>query len=219
MLTRHRFRLQVDDRPGVLARVTAEIASGGGNVIAIDIHELIEGVAIDEISVAAPSGWDRASLAESLDRQAGVEVLEHAHQLHHRDPTVAAHTGARRMCRSRPGEQDMELARAIAEVTGASVAWSLPPELALDVPGGRAALERGSPVVVRVDVLPASIVSDIEPPLWVLAVADDGPTSSIVGFAARPLAVPFSASEVDRLVALLQLCREMRSPELRHQVC
>lgn len=217
VLTRHRFRLEIADRPGRLAAVTAVLAEAGANIVAIDIHELEQGVAVDEVTVSADETWDRRPLAAALDALPGVTVLEHDRQWHDRDPTVAALTWARLMCDSRPGDQDVELARAIIEVSGASVAWVLPPEQAAEISPGRLALERGEPVIDRLDEFPPNVVSDVAPPVWLLAVTDDDLAPTAVGFAGRPIAVHFSASEVDRFVALMRLCRAMSSPELRPQ--
>jgi len=217
VLTRYRFRIEVVDRPGVLSRVSGVLAEAGANVIAIDIHKPEQDVSVDEITVSAVEGWDRSPLVAALGALPGVTVLEHDRQWHDRDPTVAALTWARIMCHSRPGDQDVELARAIIEVTGASLAWALPVAEAATVPVGRLAVERRQSVIDRVHELPPGVVSDIRPPLWLLAVPDDDVTPRVVGFAGRPIGVHFTATEVDRFVALMQLCRAMSAPQISLQ--
>jgi hypothetical protein len=77
------------------------------------------------------------------------------------------------------------------------------------VAAGRAAVERGGPVVVRTGDLPAGLGGPHRATQWLLAVPDHDRDPAAVVFAARPLSLRFTATEVTRVCALLQVFREL----------
>jgi hypothetical protein len=210
----YRFRIEVVDAPGALARVTDVLAVAGGNVESLDLHEPYNGVAIDEIVVSAPDEWDMAVVCASIDALDGVRVLQQRRDRHPGDPIVNALRWARIMVAAGPEEHELELTRAILEVTGASVAWSAPSAVASRTPAGYDALVARSPVIKRTEALPpeidrSSLPDGFDPPYWLLAVPDDPVDPRLVAFAARPSATPFSRSETARLDALVRLRRSL----------
>ena len=207
--TSYRFRIEVPDRPGALARVTDVLAEAGGNVESIDLHLPSEGVAVDEIGVEAPEDWDMVGVAARIDLIDGARVLVQRRQRHPGDPVVNALRWARHLLVAGPAESELELARGILEVTGASVAWTAPAAEARETAVGRAALERQGPATEWTETLPPGRVTDVEGPYWLLAVVDDPEAPRLVGFAARPAATRFSLSEHARLEALLRLRRTL----------
>lgn len=212
MTALYRFRIELLDRPGGLARVTDVLAAAGGNVESLDLHQPSRGVSIDEIGVTAPDDWDMVAVVAAIDALDGIRVLHHRRDRHPGDPVVNALRWARIMVAAGPEEHELELTRAILEVTGASVAWTAPAAIAARHTAGYAALVAQAPVIKRADALPsdfllASAPDDLEPPFWLLAAADDPDEPTTVAFAVRPLATPFSASETARLEALMRLRR------------
>jgi len=208
MTATHRFRIEVTDEPGVLARVAESLGAAGANVVSIDIHEPDDGVAVDEISVLAPDGWDAMAVAAALDALTGVSVAAHRADRRVGDPVVHALTWARLMVAGDPAAHDLELTRAVLEVTGASLAWIADPDAANELSVGAAALAQGRPVVARTDDLPPT-AEEIDLPAWLLAVPDDAGEPQAVAFAVRPLSIRFSRSEIARLAALMQLRRAL----------
>ena len=205
----YRFRIEVADTPGALARVTDVLAAAGGNVESIDLHLPTDGIAVDEIGVEAPDDWDMVGVAARIDLIDGARVLVQRRERSPGDPVVNALRWAKLMLDAGPADSELELSRAILEVTGAAVAWTAPVAEARDTAVGRTALERGAPAVERSDALPGGRVTDVEGPYWLLAVVDDPTAPRLVGFAARPAATRFSLSEQARLEALLRLRRTL----------
>jgi hypothetical protein len=79
---------------------------------------------------------------------------------------------------------------------------------------GSTALAARSPVITPSDALPPHLRGehaplDLAPGFWLLAAADDPDEPTLVAFAGRPLATPFSRSEAARLDALLRLRRTL----------
>jgi acetolactate synthase small subunit len=210
----YRFRLEVLDQPGLLARVTDALAAAGGNVESLDIHQPHKGLSVDEIAVRAPESWDMVAVAATLDALDGVRVVQQRRDRTPGDPIVNALRWARVMVVADPAEHELELTRAILEVTGASVAWTAPAGAATRSAAGYAALVARAPVIKRADAFPEDLVAESVPedlslPYWLLAAGDDPDEPGLVAFAARPLATPFSVSETARLEALLRLRRAL----------
>lgn len=208
----YRFRIELLDQPGGLAKVTDVFAAAGGNVESIDLHQPHKGMSIDEIGVQAPDDWDMVAVGAAIDALDGIRVLHQRRDRHPGDPVVNALRWARIMVAAGPAEHELELTRAILEVTGASIAWTAPTAVATRHPAGYAAVVARSPVIKRTDALPADFLEasapdGLEPPFWLLAAGDDPDEPMTVAFAVRPLVTPFSVSETARLEALLRLRR------------
>jgi hypothetical protein len=202
----YRVRVELPDRPGALARVAGVIAECGGDVIAVDIHELDGSVAVDEIVVDVPEGWEPAHLADGLTRTgAGVLLSSQRIDDERRDPIVAALHWCAAMIAAGPATCDLELGRAVLEVTHATAAWTCDVEEAVDLAAGSLALERGGAVVVRTDGLPPAYAESLPRSVWLLAAPDSALNPTIVAFAARPLSLRFTPTEVARVEMLLQL--------------
>lgn len=216
----YRFRIELLDQPGGLAKVTDVLAAAGGNVESLDLHQPHKGVSIDEIGVDAPDDWDMLAVGAAIDRLDGIRVLQQRRDRSPGDPVVNALRWARVMVAAGPAEHELELTRAILEVTGASMAWTTPVSAATRSAAGCAALVARAPVIKRAEALPAeldaaSIPDDLTAPCWLLAAGDDPEDPSLVAFAVRPLATPFSPSETARLDALLRLRRALKpTPQL-----
>jgi hypothetical protein len=198
-----RLRIELPDLPGALAHVASVLGEGNANVVSVDIHELEQGTAIDEIVVDVPVDWDPHALDADL-RRTGAALLSSSAAGDVRDPVLTALSWASALLAARPHESELELGRAILELTSGTSAWIATVAEAMAYEAGRLALDRGGPVVRRTDDLP-----DGPSPAWVMAVPDGHLDAEIVAFAARPLAVRFSSSELARVEALLALRRQV----------
>src|SRR3954452_20467253 len=156
--------------PGALARVTDVLAAAGGNVESIDLHLPTDGVAVDEIGVQAPDDWDMVDVGSRIDAIDGVRVLVQRRERNPGDPVVNALRWAKQMLDAGPAEHELELSRAIIEVTGAAVAWACDVAEARDTSLGRAVLARRAPATEWADALPGERASDVGGPFWLLAV-------------------------------------------------
>lgn len=209
MTTTFQLRLEVLDRPGVLATLAAAIAEGGGNVISIDIHQPDAGVSVDEILVQTTDGWDARAVEQALDLVPGVTLLALSQVSRTRDPVVSALRWARVMLSTNPQEAELELCRAVLEATRARVAWVAELAEAADIRSGQTAIEKGGPVLERVEALPAQLGTELAGPAWLMAVPDDVTDPRTVAFVARPVSDRFSPSEVNRLEALMGLYHQL----------
>ena len=205
----YRLRVELPDRPGALARVAAVIAASDADVLSVDIHELDGDVAIDEIVVDAPDGWEPGRLRDALARSEAGTLLSSQRTTDTRDAIVTALTWCAAMVAAGPQHCDLELGRAILDVTNASAAWVCDVDEALELPGGAVALERGGPVVVRTDALPSAYGDDVPRSTWVLAAPDGILNATIVAFATRPSSLRFTPTDLARVAMLLALRREL----------
>src|SRR4051812_25001635 len=104
-----RLRVELPDRPGALAHVTALIADAGASVISLDIHELSGPTAIDEIVVDAPDGWEPGQLAARLADAEAATLLSSAAASDVIDPVVEALEWAIAMAEADPDDCDAAL--------------------------------------------------------------------------------------------------------------
>jgi hypothetical protein len=204
-----RLRVELPDRPGALANVTAVIADVGASVMSLDIHELTGPTAIDEIVIDAPDGWEPGLLAARLAAAEAATLLSSAAASQAIDPVVEALEWAIAMAEADPSDCDAALGRAVLEVTSALAAWVTDVRAALEVDVGRLALERGSPVVLQTSTVPANVASQLPASVWLLAVPDGHLDAEIVAFAIRPTALHFSVSEIARVEQLVRLRRQL----------
>lgn len=175
--------------------------------MSVDIHELDGDVAVDEIVLHAPEDWEPARLGDALARTGAGTLLSSQRATDVRDPIVSALQWCAAMIAAGPHGSDLELGRAVLDVTHADAAWALATEDALDLAAGALALERGGAVVVRTDELPAAYAGIAAGPVWVLAAPDGALAPSLVVFATRPLRLRFTPADVARVEMLLRVHR------------
>jgi ACT domain len=205
-----RLRVELPNRPGALAAVASIIASHGGNVVSVDIHEVEGQHAVDEIMVMFPRDWMPAALAEEITAREAGTLLSSTSSTVGSDSVVRALRWATSVLRSGAVDGGLELTRAVAELCTASVVWIATVDEALRHETGRLALERGGACVQLTAPLPAMGLG-LPPSIWLLAIPDDAIQPTRVAFVGRPSAYRFTNSEIIRVEALLQLVREMAS--------
>ncbi len=214
MPTRYRVRIELPDRPGALAKAAAAIATVGGNVMSVDIHEIDGERSVDEILVELPDKVESASLSSVLEGADAGVLLSLRPDSAIVDPIVRALHWVGFALSAEPQDCDLALAQSLAEICTTDMAWVWSPSEAERLLAGRRALALGSAVVTREAQLPPEMGTDQTGPTWVMAVPDDELNPSRVGFAARTSSVRFTASEVARAEALMAVCHRLtvRSP-------
>ncbi len=207
----HRVRIELPNRPGALSHLTAVIASHGGNVVAVDIHEVDSHTAVDEVLVETPEPWDVGRLASGLE-EGGARLISWAPAGGWRDPVVRSLRWAAAIAAATPQESELELGRAVGEVANAAAAWVCDVDAATAYEVGRDAVQRGQPVVGRTELLPSGV--DLAEPgeMCILAVPDGDLLARVVAFAVRSVDQQFTASEIARIEALLLLYRTLVLP-------
>jgi hypothetical protein len=207
MMVFARLRIELSDHPGALAAVSRVLAAEGLNVVEVSIHEVEGPRAVDEIVVHASEAPRPAQLAPAL-ASVGAELLSVAPCDMRGDATVTALTWVSATL-ERP-ERKSSLATGVRLLTGIDPVHVCTVEEAMQWPVGVAAVRRGWPVVQRLDRAPDPVQPlDGDPAgMWVLA-APDAPQPSLVVFAARPYAIRFTATELNRLAGVLYCRRRL----------
>jgi hypothetical protein len=216
MSTRYRVRIELADRPGALAKAANAIATAGGNVMSVDIHEIDGERSVDEILVELPDGVDQASLATVLEDAEAGTLLSMRPDSAIVDPIVRALHWVGFALEAEPQDCDLALAQSLSEICMTDMAWVWSPEEAAQLLAGRRALSLGSAVVTREEQLPPEVASIANGPSWVMAVPDDQLNPSRVGFAARTSTLKFTASEVARAEALMSVCYRLTASPSRN---
>lgn len=206
MPTRYRVRIELPDRPGALAKAAAAIATAGGNVMSVDIHEIDGERAVDEILVALPDNWDPEGLSLVLGEAEAGTLLSVRPDSGIVDPIVRALHWVGFALEADRQDNDLALAQSLSEICTTDIAWVWSPEEADRLMAGRRALALGSAVVTRETELPPEVRGELTGATWVMAVPDDHLNPSRVAFAARASSVRFTASEVARAEALMSVC-------------
>jgi predicted amino acid-binding ACT domain protein len=206
-MTFARLRIELPDHPGARAAASRVLAAQGLNVVEVSIHEVEGARAVDEIVVHAESPFSSVELGRSLD-QAGADLLSVAPCEIRGDPTVTALTWVSETL-EHPSRKS-SLATGVRLLTGIDPVYVCSADDAKQWPIGAIALRDGSPVVMRLDCAPEPLRSHTagDAGVWVLA-APDARNAAFVVLAARPYTIRFTATEVNRLVAVLDCKRRL----------
>jgi hypothetical protein len=203
-----RLRIELADHPGALAAVTRVLAARGLNVVEVSIHESEPPRAVDEIVVHAEEPLATEELAGGL-AGVGAELLSVAPCDMRGDPIVTALTWVTATL-EKPRRKS-SLATGVRLLIGIDPVQVFTIEESRDWPIVAAALRRGWPVVERLAHAPEALRSPGDGDgsgVWVLA-APDGPDPSLVVMALRPYAIRFTATEMNRLAAVLDCRRRL----------
>ncbi len=218
MPTRYRVRIELADRPGALAKAAAAIATAGGNVLSVDIHEIDGERSVDEILVELPDACQEDTLADVLTSADAGTLLSMRADSGIVDPIVRALHWVGFALEAEPQDCDLALAQSLAEICMTDIAWVWSPEQADKLLAGRRALALGNAVVTREAELPPEVgaPSSATGAAWVMAVPDDELNPGRVGFVARTSALRFTASEVARAEALMTVCYRLTASAAGH---
>jgi len=185
----YRLRIELPDRPGALASVSGVLASSGANIVSIDVHEIDDGSAVDEIVVEVDDDWTPQSAAAALSTN-GVGALLSSRRMGNREDAVtAALRAVASMAAAAPEDLDGYCIAAVMQMVSGSSIVLVSSDDAGDVQDGS--------VVHRVDHG------------WQLAAVDDDTDPQTIAVLARPLNVRFSATEISRVEALLRIRRRL----------
>jgi len=201
-----RLRIELPDHPGALAAASRVLAAQGLNVVEVSIHEVEGQRAVDEIVVHADGPVSSVELGRSLEA-AGADLLSVAPCDMRSDPTVTALTWVSETL-EHPSRKS-SLATGVRLLVGLDPVHVCSADEAKQWPIGAMALRDGSPVVQRLDRAPEPLRGHVagDSGVWVLA-APDASEASLVVLAARPYTIRFTATELNRLAAVLD-CRRL----------
>lgn len=202
-----RLRIELPDHPGALAAVSRVLATCRLNVVEVAIHEVEGERAVDEIIVHGPVPV-HCALAPSL-AGAGAELLSIAPCEMRGDPVVTALTWVTATLDA-PSRRSA-LATGLRLLSGLDNLYVATVEQAVRLPIGVAAVRQGRLVVQRLAHVPEqlrTVPDGSGSGVWVLA-APDSPDPSYVVLASRPYSVRFTATELNRLSAVLDCRRRL----------
>jgi predicted amino acid-binding ACT domain protein len=202
----YRLRIDLPDRPGALAYVSSALARRALDIVDVSVHEIDGERAIDEIVVRGPTHLNTTALTSDLE-SVDARLLSSGRCEEPADLVAAALRWSASMVETDdPRAALVEALHRLAHVASAVV---LPVESARELEAGRSALARGAPVALRTADLPVELGGPHGAPRWLLAAPDDDRSPAFVAFAARPLSMRFTATEIARVSALLTVYREV----------
>ena len=202
-----RLRIELPDHPGALAAVGRVLAGCGLNVVEVAIHEVEGDRAVDEIVVHGGPP-DYAVLAPAL-AAVGTDLLSIAPCEMRGDPVVTALTWVTATLDS-PARRSA-LATGLRTLTGLDNVHVARVEDAMQWPIAAAAVNQRQVVVQRLARAPEPLraAPDADSSgVWVLA-APDGADPAFVVVASRPYSIRFTATEINRLAAVLDCRRRL----------
>lgn len=202
-----RLRLSLADRAGAFAQAATVIGLHGGNIVSIDVHRGDDQSATDDLVVDFADPPDLADMEQDLAINAATTLLHHQPVSQLGDPVVAGLRAAARLVDRYPVDGDDSLAEWVAALCGPARAWVAAAPEARRHPVGELAVEGRVPVTQKSGAPPAALDGGGEGDVWLAAVPDRGDPPGRVVFVARPLPLPFTATEIERIEALMSLCR------------
>lgn len=203
------FRVELADRPGRLAALTAAVADCRGNILALDVQALDGDRVADELLVDLP---DDVSVehVEAQIRATGADVvmLAAASSDDLVDPQTRCLELSRRLVRQHSARGRV-LEAALAELVGADGAMLVPVSTALTSPLAAQAIAESRPMMARERTGLSPARADEDPP-WLLVMPPSPGAGGQITMLARAGA-GFSAGEIARIDALLALAAELAS--------
>jgi hypothetical protein len=207
LLTFARLRIELPDHPGALAAVGRVLAGCGLNVVEVAIHEVEGDRAVDEIVVHGEP-LDYGKLAPALTA-VGADLLSIAPCEMRGDPVITALTWVTATLDA-PARRSA-LATGLRLLTGLDHLYVAPAEEARRWPIAAAAVRQRQVVVQRMAQAPEPLRTAADGDgsgVWVLAVPDAADPAYVV-IASRPYSIRFTATEINRLAAVLDCRRRL----------
>jgi hypothetical protein len=200
-----RLRLEMADVPGALAHVAGVIADHGGNITALDVQHAQNGIAVDDVTIELPDAGDLQLLRKRLAESGMARVIA----IQSPNPEDLLVRVLRRLVGvlgSPPEDRDVALRRGVAELCATPAVWVSTGVDAAAFTAGRQALAlRGEAVLMQTEERLPVLADTMTGEAWLLAIAEAGPQHDRVVFVARPLAKPFTTTEISRVLSLMAL--------------
>jgi hypothetical protein len=194
----YRLRVEVPLEPAEPTSVTKVIDALGGDVVSVDLREIDDQLAIDEMVIEFAHDPSLPSLSRVLENESAATLLS-SQKCGPDEPITRALDWARTSMRDRSELAAPDLPERLSAACPLSRVSIRAAEDAASLPVVEMALARGGPVVHRCGGL-----AQPEPPTgdrsaWLLAAADQYPDARLIGLVARPLSLRFTAQEVARV--------------------
>jgi hypothetical protein len=203
----YRVRVVVDVGSGALARVGRAFESLGGIISTLDLQDGSEFVGVCDATVELESSRaDVTVISEALERaDAGMlsmfEPIDHAV-----DPVLRAIRWACSIVGAGSLADD-ELIRVIREICSAHDAFFMSVDEAEVLDAAKLAAERSSPVLTTTSLVPHMLEASFTGAATILAVPDARLEPTGVAVVLKPADELFSATEIERVEAVLALRR------------
>ena len=200
-----RLRISLADRPGALAKVATIIAGYGGNITSVDVQQVDDELAVDDLVVDFSQEPDLDDLRNDLVTQGTAVVMSHQ-QNQTVDPLVASLRRLVTMVDTGTPDPATALAEGVAELCSSPAVWVSDIEGARYYEAGRFALDHHAAVVLRTSELPPHLAERLAGEVFVLAVFDpEWDSQGRVVFVGRSVTNPFTSTEIARVESLAAL--------------
>lgn len=192
---------------GALARVTRAVEHLGGTISSVDLQAGVEDIGVCDMSVRLSADVANIDTISDALRETKAGIISELSPLDHAvDPVLRAIRWACNMVGA-GSLADEELKRVIGEICSTRDSWFLSIEEAEQIGVARQAAQKWAPVVTSMSFVPRELEASFAGPAIVLAVPDARLEPSGIALIVRPAAQLFSATEIDRIEAILALRR------------
>ena len=214
MHNRRRIRIRVDETgQGVLHRLTHTVDALGGNILVVDLQDAGDDGVIEAIVALPVESLGREAIVAALEKHQAGSLISNAAMPRVVDPIVAAIRWSSSIISAGEYAND-ELRRVIAEICTTSDVWLLPFEKAMAYEVACEVRRTCLPSFMELPNLFWEFEASFCGPTWLLAVPNARLDPSGVALVARPLAQPFTVSEIERVEAVLALGRRANVVQL-----
>jgi hypothetical protein len=198
----YRLRVEVPLEPAVPTGVTNVIDALGGDVVSVDLREIDDQLAIDEMVIEFPHDQSLPSLSRILEDESAGTLLS-SQSCRRDEPVTRAIDWARTTMNDRLQVLDPNLPEQLSAACPLSKVSIREAKEAASLPVVAMALARGGPVVHRCGGLEQPEPATGDRSAWLLAVADQYPDARLIGLVSRPLSLRFTAQEVARVEVVM----------------
>jgi hypothetical protein len=204
-----RLRISLADRAGALAQAATIIGLHGGNILSIDVHRSSGSSAVDDLVVDFSEEPNVDELRDDLAINAATTLLSQQAS-DATDPVVASMQRVVQLVTDGLGDPAEAIAAAVADLCSSPVAWVSDADDAIQYEAGRLALEGHSAAAQPTTNLPEHFAGRLPGAVSLLAVPDPEylPGGRVV-FVARPASTGFTATEISRIEALMDLYHQL----------
>lgn len=206
----YRMRVELSAEKGALGRLGIALESIGGSIITIDLQDIDAHRAVDDLVVQFASTHPTPeAVIETLEASKAGSLKYWAPVNEAIDPVLRTIRWACSIFGAGSALED-EVTRVIAEICGTADAWLVGPDDDRFIEAAEAAITKHRAISREVEEVPELLRASFEGPACLLAVPDAALAPDYVAIVARPAGQSFSATEMDRVAAILAMYRQSK---------
>ncbi len=207
----YRMRVQLRPESGALGRLGRALEYLQGSIITIDLQDLDDARAVDDVIVEfAAEVPSLSEVSAALERFDGGTLCHWAPATEALDPVLRSIRWACSIYAAGATSSADEVVRVMGEICGTVDTWLFDATSDQNIAASMAARRSHSPVALHTDDVSADLPVSFTGGGWVLAVPDACLAPDRVAVLARPSKQPFSATEIERVQAILAVYRQAK---------